>query len=223
MNADNLLNKEAQKFPKEINEIEENALIECSRKIRELDFEDYPPLENDRIALLITPEVIFEKDELEFEREIKSLGKKEFIEFRKKFREFSSEFSHSSFENDKGTLRIISKKLHLIKREYEKREAIERIQFKIKEMLLAPEEALQMDEIDFKEAIHHMENKEFKSYAEEFQKLYYSALDERKKDPSRGMSSMLIDKQQRKLIKRWDLIEEEMIDRQKRTRTVLTD
>src|SRR5579872_6028824 len=106
----------------------------------------------------MTPESSFEMDEMEFEKELKGLGKKEFAEFRKRFREFSSEITQKSSafyvaqesnkeEDDnyqplsfREHLRIISKKLHLLKKEFEKREIRERVEERIREMLKTPDE-----------------------------------------------------------------------------------
>lgn len=189
----------------------------------------------------MTPESSFEMDDMEFEKELKGLGKKEFLEFRKKFRVFSSEITQkTSFEaahdpsqekadddeetvqkslSFKDQLRIISSKLHIVKKEFEKREIRDRVQERIKEMLRTPEEMLHIDDPDFREAIHHMESKEFNEYIDHFKKIYTPIISNRKKIVQLNATNTPFDKQQRdnlKIIKRWDLIEEEMYDREKR-------
>jgi hypothetical protein len=189
----------------------------------------------------MTPESSFEMDDMEFEKELKGLGKKEFLEFRKKFREFSSEITQkSSFDTTrdpsqeraseedeivqkplsyKDQLRIISSKLHLLKKEFEKREIRDRVHERIKEMLKTPEEMLHIDDPDFREAIHHMESKEFHEYLDHFKKIFTPIINNRKKIVQLNATNTPFDKQQRdnlKIIKRWDLIEEEMNDREKR-------
>lgn len=218
----------------------------------------------------MTPESSFQMNEMEFEKEIKGLDKKTFVEFRKKFREFSSiitkektarKFSvvnktkktdkhdkHSDRHSDKhpnnfndepmvgneynmpclglfsfkDQLRIISQKLHLLKREFERREVNARIQERIKDMLRTSDEMLHIDEPDFREAIHNMENKEFKQYLEKYKENFISVISNRKKIAPLNVSlnpSAHYDKEMRdniKIIKRWDFIEEELFDRERR-------
>lgn len=209
----------------------------------------------------MTPESSFEMNEMEFEKEIKGLDKKTFIEFRKKFREFSSEITRGKMSRKfsgntnkskpseksedanligehevpehntpciglfsfKDQLRIISQKLHILKKEFERREISERVQERIKDMLRTPDEMLQIDETDFKEAVRNMECKEFKQYLEKYKSIFTPIISNRKKvAPLNAFPSgpTGFDKQQRdniKIIKRWDIIEEEMMDRNKRS------
>lgn len=185
----------------------------------------------------MTPQSSFEMDEMEFEKELKGLAKKEFIEFRKKFREYSAIIGNQSRmenadteEEDKGEitelfsykdkLRVISKKLHLLKKEHEKRETAVCIQERIKEMLKSPEEILEIEEAEFREAIHNMESNEIKRYVELYKKTYAPVLNERKRIIRQNVQNVPFDKQHRdslKIIKRWDYIEEDIADREKRT------
>lgn len=190
----------------------------------------------------MTPESSFEIDETEFEKELKGLGKKEFMEFRKKFREFTSYITHKSASDEiseednqtqedsnkksvpfKEELRMLSRKLHLLKKEFEKREFNERVQERIEEMLRTPDELLQIDIPDFREAIHYMEGRELKQYIEVFKKIFSSVITNRRQIAQQNANTSAFDKQQRdnmKIIKRWDLIEEEMTDRERRMANV---
>jgi hypothetical protein len=190
------------------------------------------------------PQNTYIMEELEFNREIKKLNKKDFLEFRKRFREFSSEMLHRSplmknqENNDpekesigqkqkidskaefKENLRLISRKLHLIKKEYERREAADVIHLRIKEMLATPEEMLAIDDPDFKEAVLNMDSKCFSQYVESYQTLYADILQERKKIIKLNGPDVAFDKQNRdnlRVIKRWDLLEYEMSERERKT------
>lgn len=185
----------------------------------------------------MTPESSFEMDDMEFEKELKGLGKKEFVEFRKRFREFSSEITQqapalqeapnaSNKETEaarksffKEQIRILSRKLHLIKKEFEKREIQGRIDDRIKEMLRAPDNMLQIDDADFRDAIHNMEFKEFYQYIDEYKSIFMHIISDRKNVVQQSNALSVFDKQSRdnlKVIKRWDWIEEEQFDREKR-------
>ncbi len=171
----------------------------------------------------MTPDSSFEWEEIEFEKELKKLGKKEFLEFRRKFREFSSEINNQIGLQIQGNinekLKIISRKLHLIKREFEKRETIEQTQEKIQEIINSPEDSLQLDPTDYKAIIHQMGGKDFTQYMTYFKELYQNILNNRKEVIQQNSSHSPFDKKHRehfKIIKRWDLLEEELGDREKR-------
>lgn len=164
-------------------------------------------------------EYALELEEMEFEKELKRLDKNTFSEFRRQFREYTSALSDLSDKNDPDTLRILSRKLHLTKREHEKRELLEKAKEKVKQILSEPEQSLTIDVPDFKEIVHQMEGNDFKTYFGQFKQLYLTVLNDRKRIIQLNTKNAPFDKKNRenlKVLKRWDVLEEEMSDREKR-------
>lgn len=169
------------------------------------------------------PQDALEMDEMEFEKELKRLDKNTFSEFRREFREYTSELNQLANQSEQGdfkeTLRVISRKLHLIKREHERRELAEKAREKVKEILNEPEQSLLIDTPDFKDIVRQMEGNDFKSYFAQFKQLYLTVLNDRKKIIQLNTKNAPFDKKNRenlKVLKRWDILEEEMTDREKR-------
>ncbi len=171
----------------------------------------------------MSPDSSLDMDEMEFEKEIKRLEKTNFLEFRKKFREFSS-FANQMYGSEtkdglNENLKLISRKLHLIKKENERREIAEKTHAKIQEILKSPELSLKIEDPDFKEVIHDMESHDFKTYLDHFKEMYLNVLNDRKKIIQMNTKNVPFDKKNRenlKVIKRWDVLEEEWLDREKR-------
>lgn len=147
-----------------------------------------------------------------FLQRLEELEKSELLEYRDKFREFSHQFQCRSpillSKAQKAELSVVSKKLHFIKKECERRILEEKLEKNKLLLLESPLNALSMDDVEFRETLKYMNTDIFEDYLNTFEHKFRKILRSRKEIfQNTGSMSLTELREKLTIIRRWDSIE----------------